>query len=161
MTTAVNDVLNEEIVTLKRSLEERINQVVEVIKFQYDWENVNFKMDSKCVESNITDLQYKIFLISNRYDTNNNNNNNIITININPFQFVESESPLIKMINKHVWVLFFSEFEIFIKSMSKHNNNIITLQDNNNYVCKQFFKKLNLHDEVVVGGVDGSGGAGC
>lgn len=130
---------------LNENIGKQILVILEVIKFQYDFQNLKYNQTdviklSKCFDNkdNIT-----IIIHSNNNITVNDTNNTIY-ININPISLVaEFELPIIKLINRNLWVIFLKCYEIFFVEISIWMNNISNIIIQDNFICKQFFKRIN------------------
>lgn len=130
---------------LNENIAKQLLAVLEVIKFQYEFQNLKYHQADIVLLSNSFKAEENMtIIVHNNKNIVVNHTNNAMYININPISLsMGFESPVVNLINKHLWIVFFKYYEVFFIELSIWIKEIsdITIQDN--FVCKQFCKRIN------------------
>lgn len=141
---ANNDMLHTCIQKFHTDLNNEIIRVVDNIKNQNGFPSLSYKLNDPVTVSEILE-EVNIHINSKRKPPEIGDDTiylNIAPLTLHTCRYSEKTSILINMINKNISSLFYKFFERLLIDIQQNVNNVRSISIQNNYICKQFFKRI-------------------
>lgn len=144
----MEDLVNE----LHTNIRNKKEELLSVLNLQYG-PNTNFiyKYYAPIIYRFLEKNTNSFTLIIHNFKENHHNltdeiSNNFVALNIDPLEFVDNSSDLVKLINKYKHSLFENSFDVFIKSLIK---NVKTIYISDNKICRLFAEKYLVETPII------------